>query len=526
MRLVPAALVVCFTALAIPALVVRIPPLLDYPNHLVRIWLLAGGINQSPLPQFYTIDWSLASTNIGIDLAAALLGPLIGAGPVGHLLIAAAITLPVLGAILLNRALFGGLHWWHIGFTIFAWNLTLLTGLLSFQIGLGLALLAASIDPAARNDPGSKATLALRIGFCAALLIFHAFAAAFYARLVAALAFGAPTAHSPRPTAARIWRATLAGVLTIAPPLAAFLLLAPVPPGGHAPPGAYDLLEGYTLQNKFGTSLSALLTYSPTFDLLLALAIIEIIVLTAWRGRVRAHAGLLIAAAGLFLLAIAIPSTLGGTSLIDWRFPIMALLAALAATRPEPARPSARALAASFLITASLARTLWIGTIWQDRQADVASVERALAAMPRGASLLPLMSIADDARLLPTGRRLSISVQAFWHLPTLAVPWRHAFVPTLFTARGKQPLRVLPPWDSIAVAEGLPARPIELAAPITDPRLRHLFAYADSWRTGFDYALLINADVPPDPDQPPLPDAFDLVADEGFARLYRIRHAP
>ena len=523
MRLPPAALLACFTALAIPALVVRIPPLLDYPNHLVRMWLLAGGIDQPPLPQFYAIDWSLASTNIGIDLIAALLGPLIGAEPVGHLLITTAIILPVLGAILLNRALFGGLHWWQIGFTFFAWNLTLLTGLLSFQIGLGLALLAASLDPGARKQPAAGTTIALRIGLCAALLIFHAFAAAFYATVIAALAFSTPPA---RPTAIRLWRATLAGLATLAPPLAAFLLLAPAPPGGHAPPGAYDMLEGYTLANKLETALSALVTYNPILELLVAFAIITFLVPTARRGQVRAHAGLLVTAAGLFVLAIAIPSTLGGTSLIDWRFPIMAVLCALAATRPEPAHPSARAIAASVFIIASLARTVSIEIVWKSRQADVVSVERALAAMPRGASLLPLMNMPEDARLLPTGRRLATNVQTYWHLPTLAVPWRHAFVPTLFTARGKQPLRVLPPWDQIAVAEGLPARSIELSAPITDPKLRHLFGYADAWRTRFDYALLINADVPPDPDQPPLPAAFNLIADEGFARLYRIQHTP
>lgn len=519
-RLVPAALIACFAALAIPAFAVRVPPLLDYPNHLVRMWLIAGGIAESPLPQFYAIDWSLASTNIGIDLLAALLGPLIGAEPLGHLLVAAAIMLPVLGAVRLNRSLFGGTHWWQIGFTCAAWNLTLLTGLLSFQIGLGLALLAVSI---ATPRLGPIATIALRIAICAGLLVFHVFAAAFYATLIAALAFDD---GAPRPLARRIGRAALAGTLTLGPALAALFLLAPVPPGGHAPPGAYDAIEGYTLRNKLETVLSAILTYSPPVDLLLALSLLAIPLLALRRRTLRTHTGLLLAAAGLLGLAIAIPSALGGTSLIDWRFPIMALLIALAATRPEATGPSSPAIAATLLLAASLARSLWIGAIWQDRQADVLAVERALAGVPSGAAVLPLMSMPDDARLLPTGRRLAVSVAAFWHLPTLAVPWRHAFVPTLFTARGKQPLRVLPPWDAIAVAEGLPARPIELLAPIADPRLRNLFAYAEHWRTRFDYALLLNADVPPESTQPPLPAAFDLVTDAGFARLYRIRPAP
>ena len=324
-RFVPAALIACFTALAIPALVVRMPPLLDYPNHLVRMWLIAGGIAEAPLARFYAIDWSLASTNIGIDLLAAFIAPFIGAELLGHFLIAAAVILPVLGTIQLNRALFGGLHWSHIGVTCFAWNLTLLTGLLSFQIGIGLAILAASLDITCRARFRPSVVIAMRISICGALLVFHAFSAAFYATIVAALVFDAPTARPFSQSGRRVWRATLAGIVTLAPPLALFMLLAPVPPGGHAPPGAYDLLAGYTLRNKVATSLSAALTYEPLIDLPLIAAVIEIMALASRRGTLRTHAGLLIAAAGLFGIAIVIPSSLGGTSLIDWRFPIMAL---------------------------------------------------------------------------------------------------------------------------------------------------------------------------------------------------------
>ena len=44
------------------------PPLLDYPNHFARIWLLAGGAGAQPVSGFYAVDWSGAWTNIGIDV--------------------------------------------------------------------------------------------------------------------------------------------------------------------------------------------------------------------------------------------------------------------------------------------------------------------------------------------------------------------------------------------------------------------------------------------------------------------------
>ena len=69
----------------------------------------------------YAVDWSGASTNLGIDLLGITLGRAIGAAILGKLLIAAALILPPLGAALLNRVVFTGcgiggwsaLQHWH-----------------------------------------------------------------------------------------------------------------------------------------------------------------------------------------------------------------------------------------------------------------------------------------------------------------------------------------------------------------------------------------------------------------------------
>lgn len=60
--------------LAVPVLVARIPPLLDYPNHLVRLWLVTGGADAPPLSQMFAVSWGSAFTNVGIDYLGALLG--------------------------------------------------------------------------------------------------------------------------------------------------------------------------------------------------------------------------------------------------------------------------------------------------------------------------------------------------------------------------------------------------------------------------------------------------------------------
>jgi hypothetical protein len=46
--------------------------------------------------------------------------------------------------------------------------------------------------------------------------------------------------------------------------------------------------------------------------------------------------------------------------------------------------------------------------------------------------------------------------------------------------------------------------------------------YIRHWRERFDYALMLNADVLENVDKEALPEGMTLVANEGFARLYRI----
>ena len=70
-------LVIGLIAVAVPALITPMPPLLDYPNHVTRIWLLAGAVRQPPLSSMYAVDWSAAWTNVGVDLASQILGAVI-----------------------------------------------------------------------------------------------------------------------------------------------------------------------------------------------------------------------------------------------------------------------------------------------------------------------------------------------------------------------------------------------------------------------------------------------------------------
>jgi hypothetical protein len=510
-------LCVAFASLAVPVVVTRWPPLLDYPNHFVRIWLLIGGAKIAPLSEMYRVNWHNASTTIGIDLIATFLGTLFPVTVIGPFLVLAAIVLPPLGSVCLNRRIFGGNHWWQLALVLLAWSFTLVAGFLNFQIGLGLALLGAALDPTLVRR-GTPTAVIGRFCIGACVLCVHVFALAFYALLIGGL--------TPRPSPAS--QKTRRGALHFAgreavawlpalAPLVLLLLFAPHLPGAHAD----AQLIFWQDSRKLGQVLfTPFVTYRPSVDAVFAAVFFFPVVVGFAARSIQVHSRLLLIASLLAALSIFMPSMLFGTGFIDKRLPAMAALSFGAAVRPKI--PLARgwhwtAVILVFLVAET--RMLWINDVWHGYQKDVASVERALSQVPSGAAVLPLQQSPSLSEIRWKPGRFILRFQpCFWHLSALAVIERHAFIPTLFTAIGKEPLSVLPPWDQIAVPEGAPPNVNQL----DDPRAIASFPYLASWRSRFNYILVLNADMPNHDGPLPRDSDIHLVADEGFARLYGI----
>jgi len=514
-----AAFLCALGCLALPVALVHWPPLLDYPNHYARMWLLSGGVHVYPLSTMYQVTWHNAFTNIGIDVIAFVAGRVLPIQLVAHSLVVAAVALPPLGAHCLNRRIFGGAHWWHVAFVILAWDYTLAAGFLNFQIGLGLALLGAAIDPVFSRR-SKTARVAATLFFGALTLFVHAFAFVFYAALVAALAIG-PTLE---PT--KSLRAVGRGMTRVAAacwPLLAllvlFLSLAPKLPGSE---GSQVLIR-WQDPGKLGYALAtAFMTYRPVVDVLFAFGFALPVVIAAATRRLDTHTGLLLVATLFAILSNFMPAELGHTALIDKRLPPMAVFTFAAAVRP--ALPDSTRWQRGVLLLmwlAATARTAWVSRIWLARQSDFSSLERALKAIPSGAAVLPLQhgASAQERRWAPTGRYFLRNAPNYWQLPVLAVVERHAFVPTLFTAAGKQPIRVLPPWDEIAVPEG----PLADVNQIVEPLAVRRFPYLADWRNRFDFVLVVNADIPNESGPMPSLPELRLISDQGFARLYEIK---
>ncbi|WP_062116646.1 hypothetical protein [Aureimonas sp. AU40] len=505
----------------LPILRVEIPPLLDYPNHYARLWLISGGAQDPVMAAMYRIDWGAAWTNVLTDMIAASVGPILPLQVLSRLLLALGLLMPAIGLTALNRALFGGLHWWNIVCMILVWNVIFLAGFLNFSIGLGLALLLAAGDLHLASR-----SLVLRLAYRAAssalLLIAHPFALLFFVLLQAAMAFGP---HLSLLADRSLWKPMLGRVLAACTPcfipLLVLLAFGPALPGSNSAAG-----QGGTVWSEISltNAISVLLTYFKTYDLqvdaVYVVLFAGLIGLACLRRRLSAHAGLLLVAGLLAVVSPFIPVSYRATGAIDLRLPSMMVLALAAGVRLrlfEAGRD--RLVLASLALVLVASRMIVVDRVWSEAEKNIAAVEAAVADLPPGAKLLPLQDTGDKAlnSQAPSGRFLGRNMPLHWHYGSLAVVREKAFIPTLFTAAGKQPITVLPPYTEISVPEGVPPTVDLLTKPV-----QAAFPYLADWTHRFDYILVLNADQPNAAG--PMTNLPNLVsvADKGFARLYRI----
>ena len=232
---------------------------------------------------------------------------------------------------------------------------------------------------------------------------------------------------------------------------------------GTTSPGFADLanLPSY----KVKSALIGLRTYSQWLDLLSILALLLPVALALVARRLAVHGGLLLAFGGLLLGFLVCPMSWGvGPGCRARRF---ASWPRWLPVRVCPDLPRSGRAAMAGAAAAGLAETGVVGDL-VPAPGGCGAVYRALESVPPGAAILPVAHRPVDHGVAPSAAYAAMDSPSFRHLPNLALPWRQDFVPTLFTAPRAQPIRVLPPWDRVAVTASVlvsicqcahPARP-------------------------------------------------------------------
>jgi hypothetical protein len=482
-----------------PVLLTPIPAMVDYPNHLARMYLLSASGTGDANP-FYRTAWALYP-NLAMDLVIPQIARLAGVESATRLFLLLSQILIVGGAMALERVVKGRVQVSGFVAVMFLYCLPFAWGFVNFEFGLGVALwgIAAMLLVQERRWP---VRLIVNTVFVAALFAAHFFALGIYGATLGIY---------------ELWRAkdsnaehreTAIRLAILALPAAALLAIMVATAGAIGGEGnawffEFKPLWVFRILNGYNLAVSAV----SMFVLLIL-------------GNLLAKRGFLtIAPAGIWLaigfgiLYVAIPSSLLGTSFVDIRMIVAAAFIMPAfCTLALPDRTWLwRVLGAVATIT--LANLAVVYFVWLSYRADYAALIASFAKIEKGATVLSgTTGTGDDPPFN------NLTDYPFYYAPTLAVYYAKAFVPNLFAAAGKQPVMVRDDMRHLAVPHGGPV-PLSILAGIAAGKTADIVPpYLRNWSRDFQYLYMLGT-----PAANPMPELLEELDRSSRFVLYKIR---
>ena len=489
-----------FLAAILPTLVVRIPAMEDYLDHLSRMYILAASGTNEANP-YYQVSWALYPY-LAMDLIVPLLGRVISIEAAAKVFFLTSQLLIVTGAVALEIAVkrrhalagFAALLTLH--------SMPFSLGLLEFEFGTGIALwgIAAWIA-LSRHD--RRLCFAANAIFVPVLSLSHMFALGIYGLTIGMLEFKRLVVPS-----VDVRRVSITAIGLVGPVVLMFFLMnvsgATTSTSDNQwwftakPIWLALFLNGYNipLAAGSGAALAVLLIYG---------AIKRDLYLSAdgkW------------IALGFLLVFVAMPFKLFGSRMADIRMITAALLILPAFANFTPRARSFGYLAAAVVGAIIVINIGYTSYVWISYQDDYKAMKASFALLRQNSFVLVGSSPAPVPNLFleaPMSRS-----------PTLAVHYAKSFVSSLYTLPGTHAVEVRPEWQHLdvngktksyqppslttlkAIAEG--------GNPSGAPR------YIHNWADDFDYVYVLG----PHPTND-IPARLEEIAANRRFTLYRIR---
>ena len=504
--------------LLVPLAIADFPPILDYPNHLARWFILARAEHDAILDRIWEPHWAVIP-DLGADLLAPTLLRWLGPFAAGKVILALALLTPMFGAVIYSRALFRERLYWPLSAALSAYNLLFLLGFINYLVSLGGALASAGVWLRLRNGP-----LSVRIitgSACACGLFFvHLFGVAYFGLLVGAAELSAiiPQVRSKETNYREIRSAVFVLVGSFAGPFILMHLAARSP---------HTVMYGWELPLKLLFLAGPFMAYHAIPGLLAATAFS--VAVGAWLSARSATLGPGTAAIVLVLLVgyVVLPFAIGGGTFVDSRLPLMLVLVLSAGLRPRGCSSTKRRCVAGIVSLGFAIAWVSVALVLASPNVEAAELRASIADVPPGSRVLVVSPQPEagvgywqhaSVRVLAIGM-LNISYQ----LPALLVIDRHAFWPLLFSDPSQHPIRVRPPYDALSVPQGVPPDIRSLTAERSlDPKWPA--PYLANWPERYDFVLVINAGAVPKL-QSLLPANLESINHSRFAALFRVRRA-
>ncbi|MGI4941890.1 MAG: hypothetical protein ACRYHQ_15245, partial [Janthinobacterium lividum] len=368
--------------LLFPLLLVDVPPVLDYPNHLARIFVLAHP-DDPVLAALYAPRWRVLP-NLGIDLVGVALLRVLPVHVAGRILLGVTLLLPVVGVVAHARAVLGRWSWWSLAAGLVASNGAFLLGMMNYVWSAGAALLAAALFVALRpRHPVAAAAGCALAGV--AVFFCHIIGVGFLAVLIGAQE--AMRSHRLRRDGRPWRRSAAASLLCVGTALLPAVLLYGVSPFGlaQAPPAWTPLAA------KPRELLLPFLSYSVRVTLLSAAGVAFILGRSLARRRCQLDGGTALACLALLGLWLAAPFALKGGTFLDARLTLLPGLLLFAGFAPRLAPREARTVTA-VVLALLLLRVGTMAQAWAGHGAELAALRRAIAPVQPGERVLAVLA--------------------------------------------------------------------------------------------------------------------------------------
>jgi hypothetical protein len=511
-------------AILSPLLQATVPPLVDFPSHLVRMAILA---DPAETPN-YVVHWRVVP-NLAMDLIVPTLGGLVGIETAGRLFIAATLCLLAAATILLHRALYGRVGLWPLAAFLFLYNKVFYYGFMNYLFGLGVALLCFGLWIMIRSR-SLPIRLVLFSILASLIFVMHLFAFGVYGLLIGSYELGRLWADRPI-TAKRL--AYFVALFVQFVPAVAFWLSA-------ARGGVAHYTEYGDLVDKV-IALMVPLDFGGIFTSMLAPVVILSALILWRRGVIRIAPVMAWPILACIITAVLMPNYLYGSWGADFRLPAALPFLAIGATEPVVTRQWAGRLAAAGMVGLLVLRVASVTLVWRQMDRDYAEFRTAAQALPRDAHLLVAQLPFIEARKALDDRSSALApveLVAFRHMADLAVMDRDIFVPTLEMQMSLAfeshlgPVEQSPQNEDRFPQQGLPldfgrliagASPVPgiwASVPASQAEIPDEIPYWVRWPRKFDYVLLLDFGD----HQDVLPDVLQSWHRGSFFTIYRVNN--
>jgi len=408
--------------LCLPVLSVTYAPLVDYPNHLARVYILYH-YNETPAYQQTYDKLFEPIPNVAIDLIMVFLQRFVDIMTASKIFLLMSMALFVVGCHILSKTIHGRRTWLVLPCCFFIYNSLFLYGFVNYILGVSLFCLALAYWLRRRENWTWFSLLASSVlVFCCYLAHLSAYAFLGVSFVVVEAWYFAFRRVSLRSVAL--------GLIPLIPSLVTFAVF-------MRGSGRIGTIQWNTLAGKVINSLSLVLGYNYALDAALIVGILIIAALLIKQSEsIRVVWPIFIAGVAFAFLYLISPRNMFTSEVVDGRFILPAALLLVLSLKIEAPAGAAKYLLIAYLVIASIR----LGSIWNtwmtlDRRIT-AEVER-LKGLPQGSSVY--VAFTQPA----IGEKGKVE-RAFEHIAHYATIYRGSFVSGLYAIRGQQPLVTRP----------------------------------------------------------------------------------